>query len=156
MPWTPDGSSPIFSGPESSAIAVNMSYYPPDEFNPSASSYAIFWTSVKIPPNVVLSVLPAAAGVRAAGPNVYGLTDTRIDYKRLNVLGFTDLWSGLPADAEQVISYTIAGVAVQTATFTARAFFPGGSFTDQSYTIQVNINYTTGKDLLQAAVNARR
>lgn len=156
MPWSPDGSSPIFSGAESSAIAVNMSYSPPDEFSPTVVSYAIFWTSVKIPPNVVLSVLPAVAGVRAAGPNVYGITDTVIDYKRNNVLGQTTLWSGLPADAEQVISYAIAAAATQTATFTARAYLSDSSYTDQGYVIQVNINYTTGKDLLQAAVDARR
>lgn len=154
--WTPSSSLALFSGPEMSSIDTSIVYTPDVPTDPYAVGYTATWLGSNIPNNVSAVEVTGPLRLRVFGDNLLGLAPIEISYLENTVLGTTDRWSLLPPSAEDVIEY-VPPVSLQAnITLRVTATLSNGTQETQDYVVEVTVNYTTGRDLLVAAVDARR
>lgn len=154
--WTPSSSLALFSGPETSSIDASIVYTPDAPLGPYAVSYSAEWLGVNLPYNVTAVEATSPLRLRVFGDNLLGLAPVEISYLENAVLGSTNRWDLLPPSAEDVVEY-VPPVSLQASILLrVTAILSNGSQQFQDYLIEVTVNYTTGRDLLVAAVDARR
>lgn len=121
---------------------------------------ALSWSSTQPLPAQFAFTPTILAGVGTLALHIPNFVDifqiVDIKYIRNKIPGICYRWADLPADAEELIGFHPDPQNVKNFPLSVTATFFTAPPETKTYIIQVFANYTLGKNLLMAAVDARR